>query len=112
MTQAIIRTAEQEEYSPADNTLFFLRDVVTAKINPQLSLHRGRIEPGGEICCSRDQMETIYILSGDVLCTMGGQETTLGAGHCIVVSPDVDRSLKNSGEQPVELLIAVTPPRC
>ena len=106
MAQAIIRTAEQQEYSPADHKLFFLRDVVTAQLNPQLSLHRGRIEPGGEICChKRNRTETIYILSGDVLCTLGSEQSQLGAGHCIVAADNVVHGLKNCGEQPVETWI-------
>jgi|GEM_PF-714899 len=109
---AIIRTAEQQEYLHPDHTLFFLRDVVGATTNPQLSLHRGRIEPNGEIvnqCIERT--ETIYILSGDVLCNLAGQKTRLGAGSCLVVPAHAQRGLKNCGDQPVELLITITPPQ-
>lgn len=110
-TAAIIRSAEKPEYLHPDHTLFFLRDVVTAETNPSLSLHRGRIEPDGKIVSQRiEQTETIYILSGDALCNLNGEESRLGAGSCIVAPAQVERSLKNCGEQPVELLIAVTPP--
>lgn len=110
-TAAIIRTAEQPEYLHPDHTLFFLRDVITAEINPTLSLHRGRIEPNGEIVSQRiKRTETIYILSGDALCILAGEESRLGAGSCIVAPAQVDRSLKNCGDQPIELLIAVAPP--
>lgn len=110
-TSAVIRTAEQPEYLHPDHTLFFIRDVVTAETNPMLSLHRGRIEPDGEIVRQYiEHTETIYILSGDALCNLAGEESRLGAGSCIVAPAQIDRSLKNCGEQPVELLIAVTPP--
>lgn len=113
MAHTIIRTAEQEEYIHQKHNLFFVRDVVTAATNPYLSLHRGRVEPGGKIVCHRQEHTvTVYILSGDVLCTVGKEETRLGAGCCVVVPPDVDRGFKNCGEQPVELLIVVTPPQC
>ncbi|MBW2185661.1 MAG: cupin domain-containing protein [Deltaproteobacteria bacterium] len=110
-TAAIIRTAEQPEYLHPDHTLFFLRDVVTGETNPALSLHRGRIEPNGEIVSRRiERTDTIYILSGDALCNLAGKESRLGAGSCIVAPARANLSLKNCGEQPVELLIAVTPP--
>lgn len=113
MKQAVIRTAEQEEYLHPEHKLFFVRDVVTAATNSHLSLQRGRIEPNGEIVMhSQPQSETIYILSGEVLCTLGEQESTLGAGSCIVVPPLIQRGLKNIGDQPVELLIVFTPPCC
>ncbi len=112
MNQAIIRTAEQEEYVHPDHKLFFMRDVVTAAINPHLSLHRGRIEPDGEIIAHiHEHCETIYILAGEVICILDGEETTLGAGNCIVAPPQVERGFKNSGDIPVELLIVFTPPR-
>lgn len=47
MKSTVIRTAEQEEYLHPRHDRFFLRDVVTAELNPALSLHRGRIEAGG-----------------------------------------------------------------
>lgn len=111
-TAAIIRTAEQPEYLHPDHTLFFLRDVITAEVNPTLSLHRGRIEPDGEIVSKLiERTETIYILSGDALCKLVGKESRLGAGSCIVVPAQTHLSLKNCGEQPIELLIAMTPPQ-
>lgn len=113
MKQAIIRTAEQEEYLHPEHKLFFVRDVVGAATNKHLSLHRGRIEPNGEILMhSQPQSETIYVLSGEVSCTLGAEESTLGGGSCIVVPPEVERGLKNTGEQPVELLIVFAPPLC
>ncbi|MDY0190797.1 MAG: cupin domain-containing protein [Desulfuromonas sp.] len=113
MKQAIIRTAEQEEYLHPDHKLFFVRDVVTAATNQYLSLHRGRIEPNGEILMhSQAQSETIYVLSGEVVCTIGAEESTLGAGSCVVVAPEIARGLKNIADQPAELLIVFAPPRC
>lgn len=111
-TATIIRTAEQQEYLHPDHALFFLRDVVTAEFNPSLSLHRGRIEPDGEIVSQCvNHTETIYILSGDALCHLDGEESLLGAGSCLVAPAQSQRSLKNCGDQPVELLVIVTPPQ-
>lgn len=112
MKGTIIRTAEQEEYAHPNHNLFFLRDVVTAAQNPALSVHRGRIEPGGEIVphTHEGQTETFYILSGDVVCTRGKEEIPLSAGCCVVAPPGLRHGLKNTGEEPVELLALFTPP--
>ena len=113
MTHTIIRTAEQEEYIPPKHHLFFLRDVVTAATNPLMSLHRGRLELDGEVVRHRQEhVVTVYILSGDVLCTVEKEETRLGAGCCVVVPAEAERGFKNCGEQPVEMLMVVTPPHC
>jgi mannose-6-phosphate isomerase-like protein (cupin superfamily) len=112
MKGTIVRTAEQEEYAHPAHDRFFLRDVVTADLNPSLSVHRGRIEVAGEICTHAhdQQTETFYILAGQALCTMNGKETLLTAGCCVVAPQGVSHCLKNVGDEPVELLALFTPP--
>ena len=112
MTGNIVTTAEQEEYAHPKHERFFLRDVVTAEINPALSVHRGRIEPGGEILphTHDGQTETFYILSGSAVCTMGNKKTEVTAGQCCVAPSGVTHGLKNSGDEPVELMALFTPP--
>lgn len=109
---ALIQTAEQEEYGHPKHERFFLRDVVTSLENPDLSLHRGRIEVGGEIFPHphADLSETFYILSGEALCTMGGESYPVFAGHCCVAPAGTIHGLENTGDQPVELLALFTPP--
>ena len=86
MKGIVIRTAEQEEYPHPKHDRFFLRDVVTAENNPALSLHRGRIEAGGEILphTHEGQTETFYILGGEAVCTVNGVEHHFGPGCCVV----------------------------
>lgn len=112
MDATLIRTAEQEEYAHPQHDRFFLRDVVTAATNPDLSVHRGRIEPGGEIHphTHEGQTETFYILSGQAVCTCGGEQTPVSAGCCVVAPPGIPHGLKNAGDEPVELLALFTPP--
>ncbi|MEZ4598311.1 MAG: cupin domain-containing protein [Syntrophotaleaceae bacterium] len=112
MKGTIVRTAEQPEYAHPAHDRFFLHDVVKAELNPALSVHRGRIEVGGEIRPHNHegQTETFYILSGDVVCTMNGEEAPLTAGCCVVAPPGVRHGLKNVGETPAELLALFTPP--
>jgi len=112
MQGKIVTTAEQEEYAHPKHDRFFLRDVVVAADNPALSVHRGRIEPGGEILphTHDGQTETFYILAGQALCTMAQEKTVVNAGQCCVAPSGVVHGLKNDGEEPVELLALFTPP--
>lgn len=112
MKGTIVCTAEQNEYAHPAHDRFWMRDVVTAALNPALSVHRGRIEAGGEIRIHvhEGQTETFYILNGEALCTMNGVETRLTGGSCVVAPPGIRHGLKNVGEEPLELLALFTPP--
>ena len=111
-TGALIQTADQAEYPHPLHHRFFLRDVVTALENPDLSVHRGRIEVGGEIVPHphQEQTETFYVLSGDGLCTLGDQRYPVMAGSCCVAPAGMLHGLKNTGAEPLELLALFTPP--
>jgi mannose-6-phosphate isomerase-like protein (cupin superfamily) len=112
MPGTIVRTAEQAEYPHPKHQRFVLRDVVTAALNPALSVHRGRIEPGGEIFphTHDGQTETFYILAGEAICTMDDHREPVTAGSCCIAPSGVVHGLKNAGEVPVELLALFTPP--
>jgi len=112
MQGTIVTTAEQEEYAHPKHDRFYLRDVVTAASNPALSVHRGRIEPGGEIFphTHDGQTETFYILSGSAICSMANSKTVVTAGQCCVAPSGVTHGLKNEGDEPVELMALFTPP--
>lgn len=111
-TGALIQTAEQTEYPHPQHQRFFLRDVVTSLENQDLSVHRGRIEVGGEIHPHPHEQhtETFYILSGEALCTLGDQQYPVMAGSCCVAPAGLQHGLKNTGAEPVELLALFTPP--
>lgn len=112
MPGTIVQTEEQASYPHPKHDGFTLRDVVTAALNPALSVHRGQIAPGGEIFphTHDGQTETFYILSGEAVCTMGAEKTVVGAGSCCVAPSGVTHGLKNNGSEPVELLALFTPP--
>ena len=112
MKGKITHSADQDEYPHPTHNNFYLRDVVTAADNPDLSVHRGRIEVGGEIFphTHEGQTETFYILSGEALCTLGDTTTSVTAGACTVAPVGVAHGLKNTGDSPVELLALFTPP--
>lgn len=112
MKGTTVETANCAVYPHPKHDRFNLRDVVTAAVNPALSVHRGQIEPGGEIFPHTHdaQAETFYILSGQVLCTMGDEQVPFGPGSCGFAPAGVAHGLKNTGTEPVELLALFTPP--
>lgn len=112
MSGTIVRIADLEEYPHPKHDRFNLRDVVTAAVNPALSVHRGRIEPGGEIRphTHEGQAETFYILAGEALCTMDDREERVTAGCCCMAPAGVTHGLKNTGAEAVEILALFTPP--
>lgn len=112
MSGKTINTADRAEYPHPQHRDVFMRDVVTGAENPALSVHRGRIAPGGEILphIHAGQTETFYILAGEALCTMGEEEVAFGAGSCGVAPAGVRHGLRNAGTAPVELLALFTPP--
>lgn len=91
---------------------YFLKDLVVKADSGQLSVHRGRIEPGGEILVHTHEAEseTFYILSGALECTMGEEKIAYGAGSCGFAPPGVKHGLRNVGDTPAELVAIFTPP--
>lgn len=91
---------------------YYLKDLILRADGGQLSVHRGRIEPGGEIFVHVHEVEseTFYILSGQVECTMGDEKIAFAAGSCGFAPPGIPHGLRNTAADPVELLAIFTPP--
>ena len=100
-----------ENLHPKHNQ-YFLKDLVVKADGGLLSVHRGRIEPGGEIFVHTHEVEseTFYILSGQVECTMGEEKIAYAAGSCGFAPPGVKHGLRNCGNTPAELVAIFTPP--
>ncbi|WP_305044396.1 cupin domain-containing protein [Geoalkalibacter sp.] len=107
-----LKDSEQAEYLHPKHKNYHLRDLVTAAGNPALSMHLGRLEPGGEIYVHthEGQSETFYILSGEAVCTMGEERLAFPAGSCGMAPPGVPHGLRNDSAAPVTLLALFTPP--
>ncbi|KIH76274.1 Cupin domain-containing protein [Geoalkalibacter ferrihydriticus] len=107
-----LNTAEQPEYQHPKHKDYHLRDIVTAAANPAMSMHLGRLEPGGEIFVHTHeaQSETFYILSGEAVCTMGTEQIPFPSGACGVAPPGVPHGLRNDSRETVTLLALFTPP--
>ncbi|SNB47219.1 cupin domain-containing protein [Geobacter sp. DSM 9736] len=107
-----IHTSDQAEVLHPKHNQYYLKDLIVKAEAGLLSVHRGRIEPGGEIFPHTHDVEaeTFYILSGDAECTMGSDTLVFRAGNCGFAPPGVLHGLRNTGSSPVELLAIFTPP--
>ena len=112
MTGKTMHTAELAENLHPKHPGYYLKDLVVKAEAELLSVHRGRIEQGGEILVHTHgvESETFYILSGKAECTMGDEKLEFVAGSCGFAPPGVPHGLKNVGSEPVELLAIFTPP--
>lgn len=89
-----------------------MKQVLTSAANPQASVSRVQVPPGGVIGWHHHatQTETVYVLSGDSTLTLGETAFPFGAGHIVAIPPDTRHTLVNDGPEPVELLCIFTPP--
>lgn len=111
MSEHILSSAGHSEYPHPQHEQFYLQDVVTTQENPALSVHRGRLAPGGQIYGhTHEQTETFYILQGQATCHLDQEQQQVGPGACIVAPPEVEHGLRNDGAEDVELMALFTPP--
>jgi mannose-6-phosphate isomerase-like protein (cupin superfamily) len=54
--------------------------------------------------------ETFYMLSGEVYCHVGDEETTLKAGHCGYAPPGVSHTVRNVGQEDLHAISVFNPP--
>lgn len=112
VTGKTVDSASVAETLHPKHNRYCLKDLVVKAESGLLSVHRGRIEPDGEIFVHIHDIEseTFYIISGQVECTMGDDKIPFSAGSCGFAPPGVPHGLKNTGDVPVELLAIFTPP--
>lgn len=56
------------------------------------------------------QVETVYLLAGKSILTVGETEIPLEAGQITAIPIGAEHALRNAGTEPVELLAFFTPP--
>lgn len=89
-----------------------VKGLLTAVDNPFASINIVQVPPGGVIGLHRhvEQVETIYVLLGDSILTLGGKELPFHSGQIVAVPIGVEHGLRNVGTDRVELLTFFTPP--
>jgi mannose-6-phosphate isomerase-like protein (cupin superfamily) len=71
---------------------------------PDVTQFVGVIPPGRAPLHSHTYDEVVYVLEGEGVLHLGGDETELGPGSCIHLPPFVLHSLENSGSKPMRVL--------
>jgi quercetin dioxygenase-like cupin family protein len=86
--------------------------LLTSQDNPYASLNVVRVPPGKEIGSHthEGQVETVFVLAGECMLTISGEVHAFNAGQVVSLPSSVPHSLRNSGDQMVELLTIFTPP--
>jgi quercetin dioxygenase-like cupin family protein len=55
-------------------------------------------------------VETVYVLAGESVLTLGETETPFAAGQIVAIPAELPHTLRNDGPEMVELLCFFTPP--
>ena len=67
---------------------------------PNFAMRLFRFEPGASMAPHSHPWEhEIYVLSGRVVVTVGGEEVEAGPGTALLVPPNVEHSYRNPGEE-------------
>ena len=88
-----------------------IKDILTSQENERLSFHQQRIEPGGSIAAETyPQQRAHFCVGGEGVVKAGGKENAIRPGVVILVAPNEDYEVVNTGDDDLHLLTIVTPP--
>ncbi len=90
----------------------YMKGLLTSADNPLASVNAVRVPLGGVIGrhCHPTQVETVYVLAGHSILTLGEADLPFDAGQVVAVPAGLEHALRNEGAQTVELLTVFTPP--
>ena len=90
----------------------FIRQLLTSADNPLANVNEVLVPPGGVIGWHDHpgEVETVYVLSGESVLTLGEEEFTFRAGHVVAIPAALTHKLRNVSEDDVHLLTIFTPP--
>ena len=86
--------------------------LLTGADNALANVSLVRVPPGGvvERHVHPTQVETVYLLTGQSLLTLGEAEAPLNAGQIVAIPMGLEHALRNAGTETVDLLAFFTPP--
>lgn len=86
--------------------------LLTSADNALASVNAVRVPPGGVIGRHRHpaQVETVYVLAGHSILTLGETEVPFNAGQVVAIPIGLEHALRNEGADVVQLLTFFTPP--
>ena len=90
----------------------WMKPLLTRADNALANVSLVRVPPGREVGrhIHPTQVETVYILTGRSILTVGDTEAPLEAGQIAAIPIGAEHALRNVGAEPVELLAFFTPP--
>ncbi|MDP8911785.1 MAG: cupin domain-containing protein [Actinomycetota bacterium] len=98
-----VRWAEQPPLPAGKDREF--RYLVNQEVGcPDVTQFVGVIPPGRAPMHSHTYDEVVYVVDGEGVLHLNGDETRIGAGSCIHLPPLVEHCLENTGEQPMRVL--------
>lgn len=89
-----------------------MKSLITSATNPQASVSRVDVPPGGVIGrhIHPQEIETVYVLAGQSLLSLGDADYPFGAGQIVAIPAGLEHGLRNAGQETVQLLTFFTPP--
>ncbi len=89
-----------------------MRVLLTTADNPFANVNAVRVPVGQEVGrhLHPTQIETVYVLAGRCVLTLGETEHPMSAGSIVAIPIGVEHSLRNAADEDVELLAFFTPP--
>ena len=90
----------------------YMKSLLTSEDNSLASVNVVRVPAGGVIGWHNHpvQVETVYVLRGQSVLTLGDRELPFHAGQVVAIPMGLEHSLHNVGQETVELLTIFTPP--
>jgi quercetin dioxygenase-like cupin family protein len=89
-----------------------MKELLSSRDNAQASVSRVQVPPGGVVGWHDHpgQVETVYVLQGKSILTLGAEPLSFGAGEIVAIPTGLEHSLRNEWTETVELLCFFTPP--
>jgi quercetin dioxygenase-like cupin family protein len=90
----------------------YVKGLLTPADNPLANVNAVRVPPGSEVGRHQhaQQIETVWVISGNAILTLDQTEVSLRDGQVIAIPIGLEHGLRNEGTALVQLLTIFTPP--
>jgi quercetin dioxygenase-like cupin family protein len=108
----IVNAAEAQWGDHARFAGIQMKALLTRADNELANVSQVRVPPGCEVGwhAHATQVETVYLLAGQAVLVIGTGEAAMTAGSIVAIPAGAEHSLRNIGNEPVELIAFFTPP--
>jgi quercetin dioxygenase-like cupin family protein len=89
-----------------------MKMILSSSDNPLASLNLVRVPAKGVIGrhVHQEEVETVYVLSGESVLTVEDSEVVFSEGQAVVIPKGIEHGLRNETNKDVQLLTIFTPP--